>query len=383
MDFYAVLAQVSELLQREGRVSYRALKVQFSLDDDQLEALKDELIEAKRLAVDERGRVLVWVGEAPPAEAVGHATAPATPQPDAQPDHLVQSAPLATTSHAPDAERRQLTVMFCDLVDSTSLAQQLDPEDYRAVVRAYQEAAVAAMQPFDGYVAQYLGDGLLVYWLSPGARRCRPAGGTGWAGHVDAMAPLNARLEPQYGVRVAVRLGLHTGVAVVGRRQWGAPGAARHGRYPQHCGAPPGPGGPQHGGAECRAPAPRVFALEDVGVHQLKGVAEPMAVCRVVGPESLPVTRRSLPLPGCPSWWGARRNSGFSCDAGSRVRRAWGRWCSSAGGWHWQNRPGRGAARARGPGRLHLHGIPRFAVSHSQRPVSGDRARATRGAPGS
>ena len=69
MDFYAVLAQVSELLQREGRVSYRALKVQFSLDDDQLEALKDELIEAKRLAVDERGRVLVWVGEARPAES--------------------------------------------------------------------------------------------------------------------------------------------------------------------------------------------------------------------------------------------------------------------------------------------------------------------------
>ena len=61
MDFYAVLAQVIELLQREGRVSYRALKVQFSLDDDQLAALKDELIEAKRLAVDEHGRVLVWV----------------------------------------------------------------------------------------------------------------------------------------------------------------------------------------------------------------------------------------------------------------------------------------------------------------------------------
>ena len=63
MDFYAVLAQVMELLQREGRVSYRALKVQFRLDDEQLEALKDELIEAKRLAMDERGRVLVWGGD--------------------------------------------------------------------------------------------------------------------------------------------------------------------------------------------------------------------------------------------------------------------------------------------------------------------------------
>ena len=73
MDFYAVLAQVLELLQREGRVSYRALKVQFGLDDDQLEALKDELIEAKRLAVDERGRVLVWGGEAESGRAADHA----------------------------------------------------------------------------------------------------------------------------------------------------------------------------------------------------------------------------------------------------------------------------------------------------------------------
>ena len=93
MDFYAVLAQVSELLQREGRVSYRALKVQFSLDDDQLEALKDELIEAKRWAVDERGRVLVWVGEAPPAEPPTMHPSPVVPQPDAQSDHSVQRAP--------------------------------------------------------------------------------------------------------------------------------------------------------------------------------------------------------------------------------------------------------------------------------------------------
>src|SRR6266581_1261614 len=106
MDFYAVFAQVSELLQREGRVSYRALKMQFSLDDDQLEALKDELIEAKRLAVDERGRVLVWGGTAPPAEPPHPRTSPPAPPPDAQLDHPVQSVPLATTLHSPEAERR-------------------------------------------------------------------------------------------------------------------------------------------------------------------------------------------------------------------------------------------------------------------------------------
>src|SRR5262252_3982510 len=108
MDFYAVLAQVLELLQREGRVSYRALKVQFNLDDDQLEALKDELIEAKRLAVDERGRVLVWVGEAPAAEPPTMHPDLVVPQPDAQPDHLVHSVLLVTAPPSPDAERRQL-----------------------------------------------------------------------------------------------------------------------------------------------------------------------------------------------------------------------------------------------------------------------------------
>jgi hypothetical protein len=68
-----------------------------------------------------------------------------------------------------EAERRQLTVLFCDLVGSTQLSAQLDPEDLRAVVRAYQEAAAAVIQQYAGYIAQYLGDGLLIYfWLPHG-----------------------------------------------------------------------------------------------------------------------------------------------------------------------------------------------------------------------
>jgi class 3 adenylate cyclase len=61
-----------------------------------------------------------------------------------------------------DGERRQLTVMFCDLVDSTALSAQLDPEEYREVVRTYQQTSAAVIERFDGYIAQYLGDGLLV-----------------------------------------------------------------------------------------------------------------------------------------------------------------------------------------------------------------------------
>ncbi|HEY7489753.1 MAG TPA: adenylate/guanylate cyclase domain-containing protein [Candidatus Tectomicrobia bacterium] len=92
-----------------------------------------------------------------------------------------------------------------------------DPEDYREVVRAYQEASASVIQRFDGYVAQYLGDGLLVYFGYPrahedDARRAVHAG----LGIVEAMGVLNARLEARQGVQLAVRLGIHTGLVVGG-----------------------------------------------------------------------------------------------------------------------------------------------------------------------
>src|SRR5215510_16005791 len=75
---------------------------------------------------------------------------------------------IAVASKVPaEAERRQLTVLFCDLVGSTQLSTQLDPEDLRAVVRAYQEAAAEVIQHYEGHIAQYLGDGLLVYFGYP------------------------------------------------------------------------------------------------------------------------------------------------------------------------------------------------------------------------
>jgi class 3 adenylate cyclase len=120
-------------------------------------------------------------------------------------------------SSAPEAERRQLTVLFCDLVGSTQLSGQLDPEDLRAVVRAYQEAAAAVIARYEGHIAQYLGDGLLVYFGYPVAHEddARRAVHTG-LGMIEAITTLNARLAAQYGVHLAVRLGIPTGPVVIG-----------------------------------------------------------------------------------------------------------------------------------------------------------------------
>jgi adenylate/guanylate cyclase family protein len=154
MKFSQVVAQTIAWLQREERVSYRAIQLEFDLNDEVLNALKDELIDAKRIAVDENGKVLVWAGAAAPVSS--------------------SQFPPALTPRTPDtgrtaAERRQLTVLFCDLVGSTALSAQLDPEDYRTVVQRYQQTCTEVIQRHEGYLAQYLGDGLLVYFGYPTA----------------------------------------------------------------------------------------------------------------------------------------------------------------------------------------------------------------------
>src|SRR5260221_206081 len=113
MDFYEVLDQVVALLRQRGRLTYGAVKRQFHLDEDYLADLKAELIDGQRVAADEDGKVLVWTGAAsvPNAESQGP-----------------RSTQLSSSrSQPPSAERRQLTVMFCDLVGSTALSEQLDP----------------------------------------------------------------------------------------------------------------------------------------------------------------------------------------------------------------------------------------------------------------
>lgn len=129
----------------------------------------------------------------------------------------VVSEPQSTQSAAADASRRQLTVMFCDLVGSTSLSEKLDPEELRGIIRDYQDVCASEINRYEGHIAQYLGDGILVYFGYPqahedDARRAVKAG----LGIVEAVGQLNRRQEPLGGVQLKVRVVVHTGLVVVG-----------------------------------------------------------------------------------------------------------------------------------------------------------------------
>src|SRR5262249_16283964 len=280
------------------------LKRQFQLDDAALDDVKNELIEGQRLAVDERGNVLVWAGgtsSAPPTASP--MPAPATPE--VSPAQS-EAAPVGPAT--PDAERRQLSVMFCDLVDSTKLSSQLDPEEYREVVRAYQQVCSEVITRFDGHIAQLLGDGLLVYFGYPQAHEDDPhrAIRTG-LDILAALGDLNKRLQRDKGLTLAIRLGIDTGLVVVG-----AMGGA--GRQEQLAlGAVPNLAARIQGRA-----APDTLAISDatarlvqgyfdcdaLGAQTLRGVAEPVTVYRVLkdrgarGRFDVAVTRRLTPLVG-------------------------------------------------------------------------------------
>jgi class 3 adenylate cyclase/predicted ATPase len=256
MTFDDILDQILALLKRQGRVSYGAMKRRFDLDDAYLQDLKSEILFAYPV-VDEEGRGLVWTGE-----------------------------PRLTAPALPDAARRQLTVMFCDVVDSTTLSGQLDPEEYREVLRAYQAACVEAIQRFDGYIAQHLGDGLLVYFSFPtahedDAQRAILAG----LGMLDAMQTLNTRLQREYGIWLSIRVGIHTGLAVIGDIGAGQ----KHellalGEAPNIAARIQSLAAPDTVAisADTSRLVEGYFTVEDLGRHMLKGVATPLQVYRVL-----------------------------------------------------------------------------------------------------
>jgi class 3 adenylate cyclase/predicted ATPase len=323
--FQALLIGVIGLLQSEKRVPYRTLKYLFSIDEALLAEVRANL-SFRQLAYDEDGLGFVWIGgaptpafppavvapsQAPPVETptvpptVMPPVPPLVPTTDTQtngPSATQGDAPIETPPHesitvpeparsAPEAERRQLTVMFCDLVGSTDLSGTLDPEDLREVVRAYQQTAAAVIDRYEGHIAQYLGDGLLIYFGFPVAHEddAQRAIYTG-LGIPEAIASLNTRLETDYGIQLAVRIGIHTGPVVVGEMG----GGGRHenlalGETPNIAARLEGLAQPNTAVISPMTAqlVQRSFVLEELGPHELKGVAEPMRLYTVVRPREV------------------------------------------------------------------------------------------------
>jgi class 3 adenylate cyclase len=254
VKFSDIVDAAKALLQKKARITHRALAREFALDAAALQDLVDELVLAERVAVDEDGKVLVWAGPA------ADTTAPPAP--------------------TPEGDRRQLSVMFCDLVGSTALSEQLDPEDLHELVTAYQQAVLRVVQRYEGHIAQYLGDGILAYFGYPAAHED------------DAVRAVRAGLDilaeiAQLAVTppVQVRLGVHTGPVVIGAvGEGGRTEQLALGKTPNIAARVQSAAQPQAltiSGATHRL-VQGLFDCQDLGAHTLKGIAEPVALYQVM-----------------------------------------------------------------------------------------------------
>src|SRR2546422_727099 len=212
MTFEELLDQAIALLQRRGRLTYRALKRQFNLDDDYLEDLKAELIQGQRLAVDEEGAVLVWMGEAVSA---------VVPEPVQAPAPLAYTPPylaekILTSRSALEGERKQVTVLFADLKGSMELLADRDPEEARQLLDPVLERMMAAVHRYEGTVNQVMGDGIMALFGAPLAHEDHAVRACYAALRMQASVKQYAEeVHRTEGVPIQIRVGLNSGEVVV------------------------------------------------------------------------------------------------------------------------------------------------------------------------
>ena len=212
--------QVAALLQKHGRTTYRALKLEFDLDDERLDVLKEELIDARELAVDKDGKMLVWAGDGAPT-ATPHQT-PSQTQPPATytPQHLAEriraeQAAMESRGSA-DGERKTITALFADLKGSTALIEGLDPEDARAIIDPALQLMMDAVHRYDGYVAQALGDGIFALFGAPIAHEDHPQRALYAALRMqEEMRGYSDQVRLKHGIPLQMRVGINTGEVVV------------------------------------------------------------------------------------------------------------------------------------------------------------------------
>ena len=288
MHFEEILDQAIAMLQRRGRVTYRALKRQFNLDDAFLEDLTAELIKGQRLARDEDGEVLVWTGDVAPPAASATAPAPLA----YTPPYLIEK--ILTTRSAMEGERKQVTVLFADLKGSTELIRDLDPEAAQKLLDPALQRMMDAVHRFEGTVNQVLGDGIMALFGAPIAhedhalRACYAA-----LAMQTELRRYAEEVRRTQGLEVQLRVGLNSGDVVVRtigndlHMDYSAVGQTTHLAARMEQLALPG---------TIRLPAATLRLVEGLvrvtalGPMPVKGLTEPVEVFELVG--ATPVRRR-------------------------------------------------------------------------------------------
>jgi class 3 adenylate cyclase len=213
MDFYAVLDQVVALLRQRQRVTYRALKRQFALDDDALADLTAELLYAHPQVRDDAGQGLLWTGE--PAPAAPSVVVPALPAPLAYtPPYLAEK--ILTSRSALEGERKQVTVLFADLKGSMELLADRDPEEARQLLDPVLERMMAAVHRYEGTVNQVMGDGIMALFGTLLAHEDHAVRACYAALHMqETITQYAAEVQRTHGVPLHIRVGLNAGEVVV------------------------------------------------------------------------------------------------------------------------------------------------------------------------
>src|SRR5215207_2574402 len=229
MTFDEVLDQIWELLASKGRVTYRALKVRFDLNDESLDACTEELIEAERVAVDENGKVLVWIGASPVPSSkfqvpnqdsklrtTNSELSPANYTPPHLAERILAERTAMETRGVADGERKTITALFADLKGSTALIEGLDPEEARLIIDPALQLMMDAVHRYEGYVAQALGDGIFALFGAPLAHEDHPQRALYAALRMqEEMRRYSDQVRLRHSAPLAMRVGLNTGEVVV------------------------------------------------------------------------------------------------------------------------------------------------------------------------
>jgi class 3 adenylate cyclase len=291
VDFVAVVDQVIALLRQRGRVTYRTLQIQFTLDDEQLAALKDELLYSQPQAVDDAGRGLVWMDDAgtassaasAPVEIPGQAPLAYTPP------YLVEK--ILTSKSALEGERKHVTVVFADIKGSMELLANRDPEEARQILDPVLECMMAAVHRYEGTVNQVLGDGIMALFGAPLAhedhavRACYAA-----LAMQEAIRRYSVEVRRTRGVEVQSRVGLNSGEVVVRaigndlHMDYSAIGQTTHLAARMEQLATPGS---IRLTAETLRLAEGALQVTALGPVPVKGLAEPVEVFELVGASTL------------------------------------------------------------------------------------------------